>query len=328
MRVFLTGGTGFLGTAVTKSALLRGHTVRSYARTPNEPALETRGLEVVRGDVRDGHALRESVAEQDVAIHLAAAKEGDVYAQLSTTVGGTENLIEAMNAASVTRLVLVSSFAVYAYGSLAPRSTIDEQTPLDERPHLRDAYTTAKYLQEVIARDRCRASGMSLTVLRPGAVFGPANLWSARLGYQFGNVWLRIGFRARLPVTYVENCAEAIVLAAERSFDQPAQASPPATFNVVDDELPTLHRYASLLRERTRPKPWVIPIPRAVVSSIAALASRSATASEVHPIIRRGVLDARCKPFRYDNSRIKRELGWHPRVGLEEALDRSFGGGA
>jgi nucleoside-diphosphate-sugar epimerase len=329
MRIFLTGGMGFLGAAVTKAALARGHAVRSYVRSADPSAPPTPGLEVVTGDVRDREALRNSMAEHDVAVHLAAAKEGDVYSQLSTTVGGTENLIEAMNRASLKRLVLVSSFAVYAYGSVAARSTIDEDTPLDPQPHRRDPYATAKYLQEQCAHDGCRASGISLTVLRPGVVIGPGNLWSARLGYELGSkAWLRIGFRARLPVTYVDNCAEAIVLAAEHSVARPAETVSPVVFNIVDDDLPTLHRYASLLRGASRPKPRVVPVPRAVVSGVGALAARNANASEVHPLIRRAVLDARCKPFRFDNSRIKRDLGWRPRVGLEEALERSLGGAA
>jgi len=93
VRLLVTGATGFLGRRVVADALRRGHTVRAMVRPGFDGASLPPQVEIIRADLRDPHSI--DVAGVDAVLHLAAAKTGDLYSQMHTTVVGTENLIAA-----------------------------------------------------------------------------------------------------------------------------------------------------------------------------------------------------------------------------------------
>jgi nucleoside-diphosphate-sugar epimerase len=245
-----------------------------------------------------------------------------MYAQYAGTVVATENLLAAMNEASVRRIVLVSSFSVYDYMKIRSFSVLDEESPVERDAFARDEYAHTKLMQERLVREHAATHGTAFTILRPGVIFGPDNLFTARLGINAGRIWIRTGAWARLPLTYVENCAEAIVLAAERS------EAVGQTLNVVDDETPTQRRYAALLRRRIRPRPIILPVAWTVMRGLAGLAVMTNTMllggrAKIPGLFIPARLHARCKPLRFTNRRIKQVLGWQPRFSLREGLDRS-----
>jgi nucleoside-diphosphate-sugar epimerase len=264
----------------------------------------------------------EALEGADVVVHLAAALGGDVYDQLAGTVMTTENLLEAMDRAGVRRIVLVSSFSVYDYTRASRWRRFDEAAPLEAHPERRDAYALTKLWQEELVREHAGARGWDWTVLRPGAIYGPAHLWTARLGQPLGaGLWLRIGQRARVPLTYVENCAQAIVMAAE------SDRAAGAVLNVVDDDPPTQRQYATLVRRHLPRRPRVLVVPRVfgrLLASGASLVNRVAFRgrAKVPGLLVPARFDARFKPVRYSNARIRAVLGWRPRYALEEALAR------
>jgi nucleoside-diphosphate-sugar epimerase len=258
-------------------------------------------------------------------IHLAAAKSGDVYTQYAGTVVATENLLRAMGEAGVRRIVLVSSFAVYDYRRMWSWSRMDEGAPLQDPIPPRDAYSHTKRVQEDLVREAAAAGGWDYAVLRPGAIYGPDNIWTARLGFSATPTrWRRIGWFSRLPLTYVENCAEAIVLAAE-------QPGPMAlTLNIVDDDPPTQRRYCAEVFRRLRPPPRRTVVPLTAVRAAAhaaALANKLLFRGRARlpAVLVPAQLDARFKPLRFSNAAAVSRLGWQPRYSLQQALDRSIG---
>ena len=182
-------------------------------------------------------------------LHLGATKAGDLYAQFGGTVVATENLLAAMAQADVRHLVAVSSFAVYDYLHRRSWSVLDETSPLDGAMVDRDEYAQTKLIQERLVRETAAKNGWAWTVIRPGMIYGRDNLFNARVGMAGGQTWLRTGAWAPIPLTYVEHCAEAIVLAAE------TPAADGQILNIVDDHPPTQRRYAKLLQSRTTPRP-------------------------------------------------------------------------
>ena len=282
-------------------------------------------VEVVRADLRRRGGLADVFRGVDCVLHLAAAKSGDLYKQFGDTVVATENLLAAMTEAGVNRIVAISSFSVYDCLRLRTFGQLDEDSPLEKDAFDRDDYAQAKLAQERLVRQWATEHHWHWTILRPGIIWGKNNLFNARLGVNAGRVWIRTGTWARLPLTYVESCAQAIVLAAE------SDAAKGQILNVIDDEQPTQRRFANLIRKRMQPRPFIIPIPFLLMNFIAA------TAWQVNRRLLRGQakvpglfvparLHARCKPVRFSNQRIKRLLGWTPRYSLLEALDRSTDG--
>lgn len=326
MKLLITGASGFLGRYVVTEAVRRGHSVRALVRPgTDEMRLEWYArdrVEVARGDLRSRRGLAELVRGVDCVLHLAAAKSGDLYAQYAGTVVATENLLAAMTEAAVHRIVLVSSFAVYDYMRLHDFSLLDENSPLEADAFDRDEYAHTKLVQEQLVRAHAAANHWECVILRPGVIWGKENLFTARLGIQGRRLWVRTGAWARLPLTYVENCAEAILLAAESA------AAQGQTFNVVDDERPTQRRFARLIRRHFSPRPLIVPVPLWVMRIISGMAWQTnkrllGSRAKIPGLFVPARLAARCRPLRFANQKIKNGLGWKPRYSLAEALARS-----
>jgi nucleoside-diphosphate-sugar epimerase len=327
MKLLVTGANGFLGRHVVAEALRRGHAVRAMVRSVKDAArngwIGRPNLEWVQADLRSRRGLVEAVAGCDAVLHLAAAKSGDIYAQYAGTVVATENLLATMTEANVRRIVAISSMAVYDYLHMKSGTVVDEESPLDVECVDRDEYAHTKLAQENLVRDHAIKHGWDFTILRPGVIYGKDNLWTARLGQQGKRVWVRIGARAQVPLTYVENCAEAVVLAAEKD------EATGQTLHVIDDDPPTQRRYCSMLCRRTTPRPLVVPVAWSIMRAVAGVAGVTNRLlfrgrAKIPGLFIRARLHARSKPLKYPNSRIKKVLGWKPRYSLAEALDRSF----
>jgi 2-alkyl-3-oxoalkanoate reductase len=329
MKLLITGAGGFLGRHVVAAAVRRGHLVRAMLRPASSsiPASwhSHPQVDIVRGDLRSPRGLDELLAGVEGVMHLAAAKAGDLYEQFGGTVLATENLLSAMSRAGVNHLVVTSSFSVYEYLQRRAWSRMDETSPLAATPFARDEYCQTKLAQERLVLERAAGDGLRCVVLRPGVIYGQDNLWTARLGMQINERWwLRTGTFAPLPLTYVENCAEAVVLAAE--YNGPETS---LILNVVDDQTPSQREYLKELKDRMSFQPRIIPVPWTIMRLLA----RSAWlanhllfkgTAKVPGLFVPSRLHARCKPLRYSNRAIKAALGWQPRYAWQEGLTRSL----
>ena len=332
MKILITGATGFIGRSVVAAAVRCDHSVRALVRPASKTVppswIDHSQVEVVCGDLRARRGIGAFVAGVDVVIHLAATKEGDLYEQVAGTVIATENLLDAMDDEGVRRLVVTSSFSVYEYLHRWGWSVLDESSPLADDPRVRDEYCQTKLVQERMIRDWCDGSpdGLQRTVviLRPGAVFGRENLWTGRIGTLLGDGWcIRTGAMARIPLSYVENCADAIVAGAEhRGPDRLA------VLNIVDDAPPSQRTYLNALRKHGAGPMRVIPVPWIVVRLLARLAWLTNAilfrgTAKVPGLFVPARLHARCKPLRYTNAKAATVLGWRPRFSWREGLERA-----
>lgn len=336
MRVLVTGASGFLGQYVVVAALRQGHQVMAMVRSPKagQSPSQTRtdglswhnhpSVDLVRADLAYPDGLAEAIAPAEAVIHLAAVKSGTFDEQMAGTVTATKNLLAAMDQANIRRLVAISTFSVYDCLAKPRGSLLDESFPIEDEPIHRDGYARTKLMQETLYREFECNQAEQVTILRPGMVYGRSNLWNPLLGIPLGRrLWLRVGADAILPLTYVENCAEAIV----NALDRPEAIG--STLNIVDDPLPTRKAFGDALVQRTPGSPWLVPVSWELAQGIANLAW--AVDSKVFKgkvrlpgILVPARLQARFKPFRYSNEKAKHQLGWQPRYGLTEALERSL----
>jgi nucleoside-diphosphate-sugar epimerase/peptidoglycan/xylan/chitin deacetylase (PgdA/CDA1 family) len=323
MSLFITGAAGFIGSAVVTQALAKGHRVVALVRRSSDLSsvewIDDPAVTIVRGDLRQRGEWVDSLNDTDAVIHCAYG-QGDFFSQFAGTVVGTENLLGAMEQHDVRRLVHLSTFSVYDYRAMRAGASLDETAPIEAHPELRDDYTRTKLVQDQLVREFEQRGG-AVTLVRPGAVYGPGMLWDAGLTMRvFGDRWLAVAPNAKLKLTYVQNVAEAILLSAER---------PEAigeTFNIVDTDAPTQRTYAKALRRHGVAVPKVIPVPYRVMRAVADLVdgvNRSffGHKARVPWVLSPSKLDARCKPFTYPNERARWKLGWTPRASLDDALD-------
>lgn len=325
MKVLVTGANGFIGAHVVRAFLARGHDVRAMvrpsARLDHQPWAGE--VEVARADLRVVHGLAEACRGVDAVVHIAARMGGSEAQQFETTVCGTERLLEAVRDAAIPRVVLASSFAVYDWSAI--RRTLDEQSPVvrDDIAR-RGPYTVAKVWQERLARRASAEAAFALTVLRPGFVWGRDHMALPGMAQRYGTTYVVFGRRTLLPLTYVENCAEAFV---EATLNDEARSE---TFNVIDDAPITAWRYTREYLQRAAQPGHVIsvPFPLALgISRLGAAVGRRlfAGGGDLPNLFVPGKLEAQFKPLRFPNDKIRERLGWRPRWSFEEGLQRSHG---
>lgn len=331
-RILVTGASGFLGARVVAGLLRRGHrNVRCFVRPSSQRSrLETvtagkapdQTVELVVGDLACSEDCRRAMEGVAVALHLAAGFEKSVADVRRNSAEATRLLVEAgLETGGVRRFVLVSSFAVYSNAGLARRALLDEDCPLEAAPERRhDAYTMGKLWQERIVRDFALSRGLPFVVLRPGAVFGPGKTGlTGRLGIRLGKVFLDIGGNNPLPLTYVDNCAEAVVLAGLRPGVEGQ------TFNVVDDDLPTCGEFLRAYRKRAGGLLAVRVPYAAAFAGCALLEAVSRVAPGFPKRFNRARARAEWKGNQFTNARLRAWLGWTPRVPMSSALREFLG---
>lgn len=320
MRVLVTGAGGFLGRAVVEAASEAGHQVLAMHRPANLPRQDKQaaGVTVIAGDLRQAGNWQAAVAEADAVIHCAAAASGDLATQLAGTVLATENLLAAMPE-GLKRFVHVSSFSVYDFSAPGMGGKLDENTPLEPRPLRRDAYTQTKLQQETMVRDHCRARGVPLAVIRPGAIYGPGKDWDYGRAMRVAGLDLIFAPLSPMRLVHVTNCAEAIVAA----IDRPDGGE--TILNLVDDEQPAHWGFHRRARRAGAAVGLGIPVPYLAVRALGGAAwaasklffKGKARLPEWLDLPRQQV---RWRWLRYSNDRAKTVLQWKQRVSLAEGL--------
>jgi len=332
-RILITGATGFIGSKVVAHLIERGFRSLRCVVRPSSSVAKIDALarahagsvqiEVLKGNLlsrQDCAALTNDVA---AIIHLAAARgEKSFPDAFMNSVVTTRNLLEAVaGKPGFRRFVNISSFAVYTNQSKARRNVLDETCPTEARPHLRgDAYCFAKLRQDDIVVEYSEKFGIPYVIVRPGYVYGPGNeAITSRVGIGTFGVFLHLGGGNPIPFTYVDNCVDAIVLAAM------TKGVEGEVFNIVDDDLPSSRKFLRLYKKRVRRFPSIY-LPKAVSYSLSRLweAYSDWSQGQLPPAYNRRSWYANWKKTRYSNDKLKTRLGWRPRISTAEGLERYF----
>jgi len=316
MKALVTGANGFLGRRIVRRLLDEGIAVRALVRPGH--ADQCRGAELYEGDICDDGAVAAAVAGVDWVIHAAArvATSGSWESFAEPNIRGTRRVIRAARAAGVQRVVHLSSLSVYAvpYDGV----TITEDSPYESEGDSRGHYSRSKLAADRLALHEA-ARGAPVTVLRPGLLYGPGKRPPvARQSFGAGQFkWILATPRYTLPLTYVDNVADAAVLAAS------AEGAVGQAFTIVDANVPQAE-YVALYRqisgERWRP----VFLPVGTIARAAWVLERALRlARRRSPVTYHQVRRATQRAL-FDCSRAERVLGWRPAVGLREGLQRSF----
>jgi len=325
LKVLVTGAGGFLGRHVVAALLRRGCQVRVLIRATTRidgfPWADQ--VDVCRGDLRSSASLVSAFDDMEALIHLAARVGGSDSAQMADTVVGTERLLEAMACSSTRKLVLASSFSVY--GWIAVRGTLTEESPLETDLYQRDGYAIAKTWQERVVRRMSDEHNWDLTVLRPGFIWGRDHGYLAGLGQKLGRWHLVFGPSTRLPLTYVENCADCFAKVVEN----PRAVG--ATFNVVDGHEISVWRYLGEYLHRTGSREYRIPVPYGLALTSVRLADwinrqLCQGKAKLPGLLIPCRFQARFKPVRFSTRKLQEVMGWSPPLVFARCLERAYGG--
>ncbi len=326
-RILVTGANGFIGTRVIKLLLEYGFSnLRCFVRPSSDLStleeLLTRlnvhkNLCLLRGDLLSQSDCRMAADGISVVFHLAAGMEKSFAGAFMNSALATRNLMDAfLEVGNPRRFVNVSSFAVYSTLGLDRGALLDETCPLETSPQERfDAYGFGKLKQEQLVREYGTNRGLPFVILRPGYVFGPGKReLSGRVGINTFGFFVHLGGSNQLPLTYVENCAEAIVLAGLKPGVEGE------TFNVVDDELLSSRQFLKACR-RTKPF-FSVRVPYPVAYGLCSLWEKYSCWSkgQLPPVFNRRRCKAEWGGNRYSNRKLKERLGWKPRIPMDQAM--------
>lgn len=332
-RILVTGAAGFIGSKVVENLLKRGFRnlccfVRPSGNRAKLTAIKeahqgSANVEIVSGNLLIREDCEVAAKGAVVVFHLAASRGEKMVADaFMNSVVATRNLLDACRQQpGLRRFLNVSSFAVYTNRNKPGGQLLDESCPIETQPELRgDAYSFAKVKQDEIIREYGEKYGIPYVIVRPGVVYGPGEDGiHSRVGIKPLGLFLHLGGGNPIPLTYVDNCADAMVLAGL------TQGIDGQVFNIVDDELPSSRHFLQSYKKNVRPFRSVY-LPHAVSFAVCYLWEKYYFWSQGQlPLAysRRG-WHVLWKKSRYSNEKLRKLLGWAPPVSTLDGLELYF----
>jgi nucleoside-diphosphate-sugar epimerase len=320
-NVLVTGGGGFLGTAVIRRLRALGLSVRSVARR-SYPHLRELGVDECQGDIADPGILTRAALGCATVFHTAAKAGiwGPEREYHQTNVLGTRNVIAACRAAGSRRLIFTSSPSVVFNGR--DLEGVDESAPYSRRFEAAYPKTKALAEQSVLQANSPELATLSL---RPHLIWGPGdnNLLPRILDRARSGKLRRIGRRNPLidPI-YIENAAEAHLLAADR-LEPGAPIAGKTYFITQGETIPLWEMIDQLLRAaRMGPVQRSISRPMALAAAGLLEAAYRLTDRREEPPMTRFLARQLSTTHWFNIDAARRDLDYEPRVSIAEGLKR------
>lgn len=315
MRVLVTGASGMYGGAVARKLVSRGDQVRAFQRRP--AGLE--GVEEVLGSVTDAEAVRMAAAGADAVIHMAAkvTVSGPWSEFEKVNVEGVRNVLDAVAAAGVPRLVHVSSPSVAHHGDSLVGAGAGPADPDRARGH----YSRSKAAGELMA---LAADGpeLSVVVLRPHLMWGPGD--TQLIGRivdraRSGRLALVGPATALIDTTYVDNAVDATLAALDRC----ELAHGEALVISNGEPRPVAELFArACVAAGVPPARMHVPFRVAWGGGAVVEAAWSLLGRGGDPPITRFLAEQLATAHWFDQRRTRTLLDWQPQVSLDEGFER------
>lgn len=329
--ILITGSNGFIGTRVVESLLGYGYkNLRCFVRPSSNLArlntitnsYDNAKIEIIRGNLLSPDDCKKATKGVSVIFHLAAGIEKSFPGCFLNSVVTTRNLLDSiLQNKSFKRFLNVSSFAVYSGTNIKRGGLLDEKCDIETNSHLRfEAYTYGKIKQDELLLEYNKKHNIPYVIMRPGIVYGPGKKYIlGRVGIDTFGVFLHIGGSNIFPLSYVENCAEAIMLAGiKKGVDG-------EIFNIVDDELPTCRKFLKMYKKNAINFKSIY-VPYRIFYIFCYLWEKYSKWSkgQLPLAFNRRRCAAGWKGNRYSNHKLKDLLGWKPKIPFDEASKRYF----
>jgi nucleoside-diphosphate-sugar epimerase len=318
-KVLVTGGGGFLGRAIVKRLIDRGDEVRSLARNAYS-ALEEIGVDQVQGDISNPETVARACDNRDVVFHVAAkpppwGKYDDYY---QTNVTGTQNIISSCLSQNISRLVYTSTPSVVFNGKDIEGA--DESMPYPKKYSTHYAKTKAIAEQLVV---KASQNKLQTIILRPHKIWGPGDDQILTRLVARAKKLKQIGDGKNLfDVTYIDNAAEAHLLAADKLKEHPGFSG---NIYFISQGEPVLVWYminAFLKAAGCSPVKKSVPFRVAWVAGAVLEVIYKILHLSKEPYITRFLAETVSLTNWFDISAAKKDLEYHPKVTTAEGLRR------
>jgi nucleoside-diphosphate-sugar epimerase len=319
VKVFVTGGTGFIGGEVVRQLRARGDEVVCLVRDPDRGRrLAELGCTLVSGDLGDAEAIRAGMEGCDAAIHAAAIYEVGIPvsqhpAMWEANVAGTERVLTAALEAKLPKVVYVSTVGVFGN---THRKVVDEAYEHPGR-EFTSYYEETKLEAHRIAKRKI-ADGLPGVIVQPGGVYGPGDTSQvADLLEQFlaGRMPLLPFPELGICLAHVEDVASGILLALDRGRVGEAY--------VLSGPVTTMRDAIEVVAGLTGRRAPKRAVPVALMKALTPVGPLVGKLMGQPPNLRELISSADGVTFWASHEKATRELGYAPR-GMEEGLRQTL----
>jgi nucleoside-diphosphate-sugar epimerase len=322
VKVFLTGGTGFIGGEVARQLRRRGDEVVCLVRSPEKAgAVSELGCVVVGGDLGDEVAIRRGIEGCDAVVHAAAMYEVGIPASkrpamYEANVAGTERVLRAALEARIPKVVYVSTVGVFGN---THRKVVDESYEHPGR-EFTSYYEETKLEAHRIAKRLIAEQGLPCTIVQPGGVYGPGDTSQvADLLDQFlsGRLPLMPFPELGICLSHVEDVAAGVLLALDKGRSGEAY--------VLSGPVTTMREAIEVVGGLTGRKPPKRSLPTPLIKAMTPIGPLVGKLMGQPPNLRELISSADGVTFWASHEKASRELGYSPR-GMEEGLRQTLAG--
>lgn len=306
MRAFVTGGTGLIGRPIINTLLEKGWDVAVLTRDPARAKdLGARGARIVSGDLTRP-TFQAAMGGADVVFHAAGWTDlgvRDAGRMFDVNLSGTRNVLSMARSENVGRIVYTSTAGVFA--------PVSQDRPATESSRVQvaldDPHVTSKVQAHELAVREMR-SGLPITIVLPGAVFGPHD--TGQLGRSLA--LLVRGKLPRLPKgfgtntwTHSADVAEGQILAATKGL--------PGQLYLLGDRVLSMVEFYRKAAAVARVKPPAANVPMGAARLAARLSEARSRFSGRTPSLSRAALGLAAIDLVVDSTKARTELAWSPR---------------
>lgn len=315
-KVFVTGATGFTGSYLCRALAEKKYDVTALVRDGKEiNELEKLGVRKITGDLADPDSLRGKLKGFDTVFHIAALYRVEgVSKDLFTKVNaeGTKALIEEAVNSGVKRFVHCSTVGVQGEIKDPPAK---EDAPYSPGDH----YQESKLEGEKIALEYFKEGKIKGVVVRPVGIYGPGDTRFLKLFKHIyrGNFKMIGKGKALYHLTFVEDLVAGIILAGEK------QKINGEIYTLGGNEFLPLDELVALIGKVLDKKVSGLKIPLAPVYIASWMCEIVCRPLRIEPPLFRRRLDFFTKDRAFDISKAKKDLGYSPKISLEEGLKRT-----
>ena len=316
---FVTGGTGFVGSAVVRLLLERGFAVRALARTSSSRGnLADLPVEIVEGDMREPEEMQRAIRGARYVFHVAADYRlwaRDPEEIVRNNVAGARAIMAGAIRSGVERVVYTSSVATLKPGTLADPA--DESRRLKERQAI-GAYKRSKVAAERVVEAMIAQAGLPAVVVNPSTPIGPRDIKptpTGRIIVEAASGRMPAFVDTGLNIAHVEDVAEGHLLALDRGEIGRSY--------ILGGDNVTLREMLGVIARIRGAKPPRIRLPRAPLFPLAFAAEMGARVNGREPFLTRDALRMAGHHMFFTSARAERELGYRSRpypAALEAAV--------
>jgi len=315
MNVFVTGGTGFIGSHVVDYLTEAGNIndIRCLVRG-EEKWLESKSFTKISGDLHSIQTIEKALEEIDAIIHLAAIVKAPTQKEFDyANVEATEHLVRLANRAGVKKMVVLSSLAAAGPSNGRPLTEEDPLQPVS-------MYGKSKKKMEEMIHE-VAGSELSVTILRPPAVYGPREnqiyslfkMMSLGVAPMVGD-----GEKPELSLIYVKDLVQAIA----KSINHSQQGV--NTYFVSGREITNWNRINEIVQTVLGKKNISIHLKPTWVKKIAGFIETTATLMGSYPVVNKEKANEMILEWTCNHQKAKKELNYQPQYSLEEGISRTL----